>query len=315
MVNADKKESWPANIEKSVEQYNQWFLKFAPKAFKETYARTVEMVKQAIEASGDLSALTADVLRSHPRILQTLRMCCFPPLARDRVIGLAGVPDSLVDSMEKGKLPQPRTMRPEVLTDNLGKIVAVIKLTLDEELFPWIKQARAARDAERQRASSVVADRLCTSIANSIVRQAQEKRQIEEIRAYLTKKGYVQERPASLDVMTPGTFCFQFPVIVETTDKPVSIPIAALVQPLSAVPKALPLMIECKSAGDFANVNKRRKEEGQKGRQLRTHFGARLRYVLFLCGYFGEQYLQYEAEESFDWVWEHRIADFDKFGL
>ncbi len=60
-------------------------------------------------------------------------------------------------------------------------------------------------------------------------------------------------------------------------------------------------MIECKSAGDFANVNKRRKEEGQKGRQLRTEFGDQLTYLLFICGYFGKTYLQYEAGEQFDW--------------
>lgn len=313
MVNADKKASWPADIKLSVEQYNEWFLKFAPKAFKETYARTVVMVKEAIEVSGDLAGLTADVLKSHPRILHTLRMCCCPPLARDRVIGLAGVPDSLVDSMEEGKLP--KKMKLEKLTQHLAKIVAVIKLTLDEELFPWIGPARRALDAERQRASSVVADRLCTSIANSIVRQAQERRQIQEIKEHLTKKGYAEERPESLETMRAGTFCFQYPVTVQTSNKPVNIPIDALIQLRSARPGALPLMIECKSAGDFANVNKRRKEEGQKGRQLRAQFGTRLTYFLFLCGYFGEQYLQYEAEESFDWVWEHRISDLNQFGL
>jgi len=74
-------------------------------------------------------------------------------------------------------------------------------------------------------------------------------------------------------------------------------------------------MIEAKSAGDFTNVNKRRKEEGQKGRQLRDEFGDRLSYLLFLCGYFGKKYLQYEADENFDWVWEHRISDFDQLGL
>jgi len=74
-------------------------------------------------------------------------------------------------------------------------------------------------------------------------------------------------------------------------------------------------MIECKAAGDFTNTNKRQKEEGQKGRQLRTAFGGTLVYLLFICGYFGKRYLQYEADEGFDWIWEHRLSDMDELGL
>lgn len=35
----------------------------------------------------------------------------------------------------------------------------------------------------------------------------------------------------------------------------------------------------------------------------------------FLCGYFGSDYLGYEAAEGIDWVWEHRIDDLVKLGL
>lgn len=77
----------------------------------------------------------------------------------------------------------------------------------------------------------------------------------------------------------------------------------------------MPLLVEAKSAGDFANVNKRRKEEAVKMSQLRLTYGDDVRYVLFLCGYFDSGYLGYEAAEGIDWVWEHRIADFEEFGL
>jgi len=76
-----------------------------------------------------------------------------------------------------------------------------------------------------------------------------------------------------------------------------------------------PLLIEAKSAGDFANVNKRRKEEAAKMGQLRRTYGRDVRYILFLCGYFDSGYLGYEAAEGIDWVWEHRISDFGKLGL
>src|SRR5437764_3950372 len=162
MLNADKPDRWDDDVAASVDLYNRWFLKFAPEAFRSTRAKTAEMVKEAIEVSEDLAGLTGDVLKSHPNVLPTLRMCCCPPIARDRLIGLAGVPDNLVDSLEEGKLPV--RMSGGKLDTNLRKVVAVIKTMLDEDLFPWLTPARAAQDAERTRAATVIADRLCGSL-------------------------------------------------------------------------------------------------------------------------------------------------------
>ena len=85
--------------------------------------------------------------------------------------------------------------------------------------------------------------------------------------------------------------------------------------PLSARHGDLPILIEAKSAGDFTNTNKRRKEEAQKISQLRATYGKDTRFNLFLCGYFDSGYLGYEAAEGIDWVWEHRIDDLSKLGL
>lgn len=67
------------------------------------------------------------------------------------------------------------------------------------------------------------------------------------------------------------------------------------------------MLVEAKSAGDFTNINKRRKEEATKTNQLRRTYGTDVRFILFLCGYFDSGYLGYEAAEGIDWVWEHRI--------
>jgi len=77
----------------------------------------------------------------------------------------------------------------------------------------------------------------------------------------------------------------------------------------------LPIFIEAKSAGDYTNTNKRRKEEATKVRQLVDHYGDRVRFVLFLCGYFSSGFLGYEAAEGIDWVWEHRVEDLMELGL
>ncbi len=74
-------------------------------------------------------------------------------------------------------------------------------------------------------------------------------------------------------------------------------------------------MVEAKSAGDFTNTNKRRKEEAKKISQLKGSYGESICYLVFLCGYFDSGYLGYEAADGIDWVWEHRMNDFDQLGL
>jgi hypothetical protein len=114
--------------------------------------------------------------------------------------------------------------------------------------------------------------------------------------------------------MELGTFCFRTNLLVGKAVR-VKIPIDVVVQPMKPRKDRLPILIEAKSAGDFTNTNKRRKEEATKIRQLQESYGAGVRFVLFLCGYFGSDYLGYEAAEGIDWVWEHRIADLAKLGL
>jgi hypothetical protein len=116
--------------------------------------------------------------------------------------------------------------------------------------------------------------------------------------------------------MVAGTFCFRLnlPVTMKS-NKQINIPVDVVIKPLSAKPDDLPLLVEAKSAGDFTNTNKRRKEEATKIIQLRHSYGAEVKYLLFLCGYFDSGYLGYEAAEGLDWIWEHRIDDFSQLGL
>jgi hypothetical protein len=117
--------------------------------------------------------------------------------------------------------------------------------------------------------------------------------------------------------MQPGTYAFRvnIPVKLPRTGKQVNIPADVAIMRRSAKSSEIPLLIEAKSAGDFTNPNKRRKEEATKINQLRDTYGAGIQFVLFLCGYFDSGYLGYEAAEGIDWVWEHRIDDLAHLGL
>ena len=114
--------------------------------------------------------------------------------------------------------------------------------------------------------------------------------------------------------MEIGTYAFRMNLPVGKTVK-VNIPVDVVIQPMNPRKDHLPILIEAKSAGDFTNTNKRRKEEATKIHQLHAVYGETISFILFLCGYFGSDYLGYEAAEGIDWVWEHRIADLLRLGV
>jgi hypothetical protein len=252
-------------------------------------------------------------------ILASCRRFACPPLARDRLIGLADSSKNLVGTLEQGKVPP--QLREELLKEHLAKIASVLSKMLDVDIFPWLLEKRRPKKEERYRSSTIVADRLCGAVAEPIVRNAQEKRQLALIEKHLTGKGYKLKAPpagAPLTQMEPGTFTFRLNVLVKPSKaeaKAVKIPIDAVIQPKKAKLPHLPLLIEAKSAGDYTNVNKRRKEEATKVNQLKATFGDQVVFVLFLCGYFDAAYLGYEAAEGIDWVWEHRIGDLNQLGI
>jgi|SRR5579885_499735 hypothetical protein len=314
-INADKPHLWKADIAASVDRFNQWFMNFAPEAFRSTRMQTTEQVKAALVATHDLRTLSPATLKGNPGALPTLRMCTAPPLAVDRLVGLASTSKNLIGLMEKGKLP---TKMPILDLDaELVKICRILSRLLDRDIFPWLGNRKGPTDHERERASTIVADRLCSAVANPIVRNAQEQRQLALIGDYLDRRGYrKQPHPSGkpLRDMEPGTYTFRMNVPVGKTHR-VNIPIDVVIQPKKRRKDRLPILIEAKSAGDFTNTNKRRKEEATKIHQLQATYGETVTFVLFLCGYFGSDYLGYEAAEGIDWVWEHRIDDLRKLGL
>ena len=322
-VNLNKPHLWKADVAASVDMYNAWFLAFAPKAFRETRVRTTKLVEATLKATDNLKDVSPELLSEHPEVLSTLRMSTCPPIAVDRLIGLAGVDDNLVKQMEgknkKKKNRLPPNAKSATLTPQLERIGDIIERLADPDIFVWLPDGRDATEDERHRAAIIVADRLCGSEANPIIRNEQEKRQLAKVKDWLEARGYqeVGGNNGPFDQMTPGTFSFRTNVRTKKPDgKNVQIPVDAVIMPKDAASGDLPLLIEAKSAGDYTNTNKRRKEEVNKVENLRRTYGAdRIRFALFLCGYFDSGPRGYGASEGIDWVWEHRIDDLAGFGL
>ena len=213
-VNLDKPQQWKTDIAQSVDMYNDWFMKFAPVAFRSTRIETTKHVEAALHATANLTDIHPATIRKHPDILPTLRMSTCPPLAVDRLIGLASVSPSMVKRTEIDK-KLPIQMAPAAIDAELAKIVTIIEKMADPDIFVWLGRSTPASDAEVHRAATIVADRLCGAVANPIIRNAQEKRQLAAIKTWLEGRHYTQQPPKDgtrFNAMTPGTFSFRMNV-------------------------------------------------------------------------------------------------------
>ncbi len=139
----------------------------------------------------------------------------------------------------------------------------------------WKADVEESIDFYNDRTATVVADRLCGAMADPIIRNAQESRQLNAIQHWLESKGYRHISAKEFDdlkEMPAGTFTFRMNVSVGKGKRKINIPIDALIQPIHA-DNTVPVFVEAKSAGDATNTNKRRKEEAQKYSQLKKEFG------------------------------------------
>ncbi len=316
-INKNNTGNWKKDVQKSVMFYNDWFLNFAPSTYVNARQEAIRKVENAFQKTECFNLLSTDMLKTAPETITILRMSTTPPLARDRIMGLADVPRSFIKVMEEGKLPS--RMHSEILEDYLQRIISVITKLFDVDIMPWLTSKSYPHEMDRLLAAHVIGDRVCGSLADPIIRNEQERRQLVCINQFLTERGYrfvESKNIPDFRAMEPGTFSYHLNVPAKMGRRQnVNMPIDVVVMRKTAVTGDIPILIECKSAGDFTNTNKRRKEEATKIEQLKNTYGKDVEFVLFLCGYFDSGYLGYEAAEGIDWVWEHRIEDFEKAGI
>src|SRR5260370_6921173 len=91
-VNSDKRQNWKKDIARSVDLYNDWFIKFAPQAYRSARADATVAVKSALKLTKNLTDLSPSILKDHPSVLPMLRMSTAPPIARTRLIALPTIP-------------------------------------------------------------------------------------------------------------------------------------------------------------------------------------------------------------------------------
>ncbi|MCF2138254.1 MAG: XamI family restriction endonuclease [Candidatus Thorarchaeota archaeon] len=315
-ANIDKTKRWAEDIDKSVQFYNKWFIEAAPFHFHKLYKQARKYVVQFMERSNSLKIMKTetefiDLLRDRPELLRVVRLITAPPLAIDRLAGLCDVSRGFVQRMERSNDLPPK-MSEEKILSNLESITSIIFKMIDYSLFPWLAQSREPTMHEIELATGILADRFRGILYDTLIRNIQEKQQLDALCKWLEERGYspAENREHDLTKMNDHTYLIR-PVAISSTEG-TNVPLdLALMRPSSA---GL-LLVEAKSAGDFANVNKRRKEEAKKLDHLQKIYTVSFDYVLLLNGYFNRAYLQYMHESKIDWVWSHRLEDFKLLGV
>jgi hypothetical protein len=175
----------------------------------------------------------------------------------------------------------------------------------DRDLMPWIDEGRSPEPHEEARLRAIVQDRLASSLAEAVIRNAQERRQLTVVAATLENAGY-RRAPDHVQLLdlNPGTYATSRSIITPKG----KVQIDCGVMPHRATPGSLPVAYEAKSAGDLTNTNKRRKEEIERNAKLQAEFPG-IRFVLFLGGYFDETFFHHLYRAGVACTWEHRPED------
>jgi hypothetical protein len=71
-VNRDKVDLWKADVAGSVDFYNEWFMVFAPNAFRETRIETTKRVERALLLTENLTNIRPETLQANPSVLSML---------------------------------------------------------------------------------------------------------------------------------------------------------------------------------------------------------------------------------------------------
>jgi hypothetical protein len=304
-INREKSaDEWRDDIDRSVTEYNDWYMREAPIMWVEARHRAVAEAEQAMEALDDFRDISVATLSAYPGAMSIIRMAFSPKMARDRFVEFAGVKKGLLKSMElEGALPK----RAKGVEASLRRICDFAAPLCDPELFPWLADDREPTKDERKNALLVLGDRRAGATYDSKLRNAQEARQKALIGKWLESRG-LSRTELSAFKMPPGTFRFGQDVPIPLGVDPArKLPVDCVVAPTK---RGMPLAcVEMKSAGDFTNVNKRRKEEAEKHDALAGAYGDSVVFLLQLFGYFDFNYLNFEARAGIDWAWDHRLTD------
>lgn len=230
-INKKNVDQWKTDVQKSVLYYNEWFLKYAPSTYIKSRQEATAKVETIFQKTDCLNMLSVNMLKEVPEAITILRMATTPPLARDRLVGLADIPRDFIKKLEEGTLPSKLSESQANLI--LGKIIAIVNKILDKDIMPWLEKKATPDEIDRLLAEQIIGDRVCGSLADPLIRNEQERRQLSGIKKFLIKMGYrfVESKDIKdFKSMEERTFTFHLNVPVKNASQQIKMPIDVVVK-------------------------------------------------------------------------------------
>jgi hypothetical protein len=263
-----------------------------PRTFGIMYKKSAAIVRQTMELTRDLTAVTAKTLAEHPKLWNSLRYFCAPPISEEDLWTFVG---------HKFKL---------MSTNDAQAAAGVFSDVLDRNRFPWLDTGRGPTPA--QRGAAILATACLLSIeqlrterrgSSSRVQEVAVARILESAGFQLTSAGQRGRQIHVLDELPRGWFSRERKVAGAKCDIPIRLHDGRL------------LAIECKVSNGPKNSWKRlSREVGGKAQGWRNVFGTQVITGAVLAGVFDLSCLNAAQEQQGVFLfWQHDLqplADF-----
>lgn len=181
-------------IKRSADEYAPAFKEVASAVYAENRAAAAETAREALQSTSNLAQIEPEAIKESPDRLEALCNMCLPPLSRDRLSALSGVPARRIMSLQRGELPTRYSSKIQLVEEDLPAICRVLSDLIDPDLAPWIGEGRPCAEGEEDKLIAIAADRMSAARARVGTAVALDAHFSERLIAWLEDYGY-SERP------------------------------------------------------------------------------------------------------------------------
>ena len=177
-------------IRRSADEYARAFKEVASSVYAENRAAAAETAREALQSTSNLAQIEPEAIKESPDRLEALCNMCLPPLSRDRLAALSGVPARRIMSLQRGERPRRYSSRIQLTEEDLPAICRVLTDLIDPDLAPWIGEGRPCAEGEEGKLIAIAADRMSAARARVGTATAFDAHFSERHLAWLEEHGY-----------------------------------------------------------------------------------------------------------------------------
>lgn len=185
------------NLKRSATLYGKLYMGCATERYSAEREEASAAARGLLDATDSMRSLEPSLLGERPTYLELLSCACLPPLTREKLSALSGVPARRIAAIEGGVSPKRGKGELQRQSKDLPAVTDVVASALDPCLAPWLADDREAKGYEAERFCAMVGDRA----AQRRVSHVSYSRMVPEaacsmLRDWLDSHGYsYQEQP------------------------------------------------------------------------------------------------------------------------